>query len=79
MLHLPASLLPDPAPKASYRIEVDSGKVLISKAPADSTEPVPMWKRSPEEQIRALEEWIAGLPPGPGLSDYAVSRDSMYD
>jgi hypothetical protein len=79
MLHLPASLLPGASPMASYRVELDAGKLLISKEPNPVNAPLPLWKRSPEEQIQALEEWIASLPPGPGLSDYAVSRDSIYD
>ena len=40
----------------------------------------PLWATaSPEEQAHALEEWVAGLPKGPGLPDDAVSRDSIYD
>jgi len=40
----------------------------------------PLWAiASPEEQANALEEWVAGLPKGPGLPDDAVSRDSIYD
>ncbi len=34
---------------------------------------------SVEEQATAFEEWVAGLPAGPGLPDEAVSRDSIYD
>ena len=60
-------------------MEIEAGKVVISKEANVETEPLPLWRRSPEEQIRSLEEWVASLPPGPGLSDYAVSRDSIYD
>jgi len=34
---------------------------------------------SVEEQATAFEEWVAGLPKGPGLPDEAVNRDSIYD
>ena len=40
----------------------------------------PLWATaSPEEQAKAFEEWVAGLPKGPGLTDDAVSRDNIYD
>ncbi|HWY20126.1 MAG TPA: hypothetical protein VNX26_02840 [Candidatus Acidoferrum sp.] len=34
---------------------------------------------SPEERAAAFEEWSAGHRPTPPLSDYAVSRDGMYE
>jgi hypothetical protein len=34
---------------------------------------------STEERARAFEAWSAGHRPTPPLSDYAVSRDSMYE
>ena len=34
---------------------------------------------SPEERAAAFEAWSAGHRPTPPLSDYAVSRDSMYE
>jgi hypothetical protein len=34
---------------------------------------------SSEERAAAFEAWSAGHRPTPLLSDYAVSRDSMYD
>ena len=42
--------------------------------------PEPFWKTAtPEERVRALQEWSSRpLPPGPPLSDYAVSREAMY-
>jgi hypothetical protein len=79
ILHVPPALLPEPEPMATYRVELDKGKLLISKEERSHGESLRLWKRSPEEQIQALEEWIARLPPGPGLSDYAASRESIYD
>ena len=34
---------------------------------------------SNEERAAAFEAWAAGHRPTPPLSDYAVSRDSMYE
>ena len=31
------------------------------------------------QRVKAFREWVANLPPGPGLSDYDVSRDSIYE
>jgi hypothetical protein len=82
-LHLPSSLLPGSEPLASYHVETEGSRIVISKEPERTTEAEsqspPLWQRAPEERIKALREWLADLPPGPGLSDYAVSRDSMYD
>jgi len=34
---------------------------------------------SPEERAAAFEAWSAGHRPSPDLSDYAVSRESIYE
>lgn len=34
---------------------------------------------SPEQRAAAFEAWSAGHRPTPPLSDYAVSRESMYE
>jgi hypothetical protein len=34
---------------------------------------------SPEERAAAFEAWSAGHRPTPPLSDYAVSREAMYE
>lgn len=34
---------------------------------------------SPEERAAAFEEWSANHRPSPPLSDYAVSRESLYE
>ncbi len=43
------------------------------------TELKPSQKMTKEERFEALERLLEDLPPGPGLSDWAVSRDSIYD
>jgi hypothetical protein len=77
-LHIPASLLPQSAPLAEYDIEEKAGQIVIAKKHASGERA--FWETaSPEQRVKALREWVDGLPPGPGLSDYAVSRDSIYD
>lgn len=39
----------------------------------------PQKTMSPAERAAAFEAWSANHPPTPALSDYAVSRDSMYE
>lgn len=34
---------------------------------------------SPEERAASFETWSAGHRPTPDLSDYAVSREAMYE
>lgn len=34
---------------------------------------------SPEERVAAYEAWAGGHRSTPALSDYAVSRDAMYE
>jgi hypothetical protein len=36
-------------------------------------------KRTPAERTRMIEEWAASHTEGVGLSDWAVSRDSIYE
>jgi hypothetical protein len=65
--------LQDLAKSKSLSIE-DLLKAYVPGLAADLPEP----KRSPEEILRALDEWIAELPDMPGLSDEAISRESIY-
>ena len=40
----------------------------------------PKWANmTPEERARDFEAWARSHKNGPGLSDWAVSRDSIYD
>jgi hypothetical protein len=34
---------------------------------------------SPEESVKALDDWIAAFPDAPPLSDNAISRSSIYE
>ena len=79
-LQLHSSLLPKPDPHATYNIREQNGSLLTSRETIDTPENEPSWKTAtPEERARAFEERVKELPPGPGLSDYAVSRESTYD
>jgi hypothetical protein len=63
-------------PNTVYKVE-RQGKVLKLE-PESATEP--FWKTAThEEWVEAVNELLDSLPPGPGLSDWAVSRDSIYD
>ena len=40
----------------------------------------PRWANmTPEERAQDLRDLVKTFGPGPGLSDWAVSRDSIYD
>lgn len=69
--------------------EVEAG--LLSRAHADGktveeyllrlvegVQPQPARRRSPEERGELFRQWAADHPSTPLLSDYAVSRESMY-
>jgi hypothetical protein len=65
-------------PNMVYTIERQGKAIRLEPTPTTTTEP--FWKTAtPEEWVKAFNEWIDSLPPGPGLSDWAVSRDSIYD
>ncbi len=75
-LHLPASLLPEAGPHARYRIEVDEKHLVLSREDISQ----PLWKTAtPDEWAAGFLEWADSHTPGAGLSDEAVSRDSIYD
>jgi hypothetical protein len=78
VLHLPPSILPGSAPGAEYKVDQQNGAVLISKS-TEAPTPSPIYNLPPELRAKAFLEWVDTLPPGPGLSDYAVSRESIYD
>jgi hypothetical protein len=52
-----------------YLLAVVEGAVL----------PMPPKALSAEERAAAFEAWSAGHRPTPSLSDYAVTRESMYE
>lgn len=79
-LHLPPSLLPDPEPLATYRVEDQNGHIVISKESLQNTATEPFWKTATaEERAEAFRQWASKPRPPVGLSDYAVSRESIYD
>ena len=77
VLHVPAELLPGSAPRAMYNIQRQDEALIVAKTKnpqvVNSTLP------TPQERVAAFHNWVAGLPAGPGLSDEAVSRDSIYE
>ncbi len=79
ILHVPPALLPNAGPSAIYKIDLENGSLIVS----NTTEPSPAASfgktQTPEERADAFLRWVESLPPGPGLPDHAVSRDSIYD
>jgi hypothetical protein len=73
---LTKQLAPELEPNTVYTVERQGKAIRLEPIP--TTEP--FWKTATKEQrLKALKDWLDSLPPGPGLSDWAVSRDSIYD
>lgn len=74
-----------------FNPEVEAGLLAQAQASGMSVEqyvvavvegtvlPTIMSRLSPEERAAAFESWSAGHRPTPLLSDYAVSREAMYE
>ena len=77
-LLVPPALLPESEPGATYTAENNAGKLIIAKEQPREKTPAQL-SQLPQERSEAFRQWIATFPAGPGLSDYAVSRDSIYD
>ncbi|CAN5844538.1 hypothetical protein BH24DEI2_BH24DEI2_15770 [soil metagenome] len=71
-LHLTKEQLGNAEPHKRYkvRLEVQPPEAQWGPRWADMT---------PEERAEDLRELVKTFGPGPGLSDWAVSRDSIYD
>jgi hypothetical protein len=74
--HGNVTLLSGLEPNTVYTVERQGKAVRLEPTPITE----PFWKTATKEQrLKALNDWLNSLPPGPGLSDWAVSRDSIYD
>ena len=63
----------------TVRHELDEGDLILTLSPTPRHNLVSFNAISPEERAAAFEAWSAGHRPTPDLSDYAVSRDSIYE
>jgi hypothetical protein len=75
----------------TFKPEVEAGLLAQAQANGMSVEeyvlsvlegtvlPAVKTRLSPEERAAAFEAWSARHRPTPPLSDYAVSREAMYD
>ncbi len=73
---LTKELVEELEPNTVYKIERQGKAIRLEPEP--TTEP--FWKTAThEEWVKAVNDLLDSLPPGPGLSDWAVSRDSIYD
>lgn len=58
------------------KVELEGDKLIMTPAPRFG----PLWeKMTPEERAKDFEAWARSHKDGPGLSDWAISRDSIYD
>ena len=71
-LIVPPEGIGSPSPHSRFLIQ-HAGDGWLLKARESDTLP------SPAERLRALEEWLKTLPPGPGLGPEAIRRDAIYD
>jgi len=75
-IYLPAELLQQVRPHKRFVVQVVSGMLVLR--PEDKA--LPFWATAtPEEQAEDLRQWVASHKDGPGLSDEALSRESIYE
>jgi hypothetical protein len=65
--------LDDPRYGIPHEVVMDETRAIVDRI-VTQTETL-----SPEERAAAFEAWSAGHRPAPLLSDYAVSRDGIYE
>ena len=75
-IHLPAELLPEAKPHSRYRVETTSRQVVLSAEGVIEARAV---TATPDERAREFLRWARSHSEPFGLSEDAVSRDSMYD
>jgi len=75
-IHLPTEVLEQVKPHRRFVVRVVNGGLVLH--PEDKK--LPFWATAtPEEWVKDFRQWVASHKDGPGLSDEAVSRESMYD
>lgn len=77
IIPVPASWLGEAHPHS--RVEVRrEGESLILRAVSAETRP--FWETATiAERLAAFDRWVDSHTDGPGLSDEAISRDTIYD
>jgi hypothetical protein len=75
-LQVPADLLPDSSPNTEYSVSRTGQSAIIEPAIVVRD----FWRKlTPEQRVQEFLAWVDSHKDGPGLSDWAVSRDSIYD
>jgi len=75
-LHLPSAMLPGAGPHARYQVDVQGHQVVLSPQSGGDG----FWHQAdPKQRAADILQWAASHRDGPGLSDEAVGRDSIYD
>jgi len=76
IIRLPSDVLEQVKPHTRFVVEVHNRIVVLRP----ENEEQPFWATAtPEEWVKDFRQWVASHKGGPGLSDEAVSRESMYD
>ena len=64
----------------SVNVHLASGATKMAGRKSEPVYPSGWLEKTPEERAASFLRWVEKLPKdGPGLSDYAVSRDSIYE
>ncbi len=75
VIRIPPEVLGKTTPHMPYIVEYHANGILLRP----ETE-APLWETATtEEWIHAFQQWINSHSQGPGLSDAAISRDTIYD
>jgi hypothetical protein len=63
-------------PHTRFVVEMQNGTLILRP----ETKAQPFWATAtPEERAQDLRRWVASHTEGPGLSDEALSRESIYE
>jgi hypothetical protein len=75
-LKVPSSMLPNSKANAEYEVSA-RGNHLVIKPVAPKSD---FWtKLTPQERAEKFSAWVKESTVSVGLSDYAVSRESIYE
>ena len=75
-LTIPPELLSNSAPHARFSIDARGDQLILARLRPEGSRALPLTN---EDLARDFIDWISTLPPGPGLSHEATTRDSIYE
>lgn len=75
IISVPPEVLGRTTPHMRYIVEYQANGILLRPE-----KQAPVWKTAPiAEWVDVFSQWISSHSTGPGLSDAAISRDTIYD